>query len=1659
PFTSLTFGGGDLGGTVTDNAGGTSVALAGGTLTVNNNGTMTLNGATVPGTFTFDYQLTNANGVSNISTVTIEVRALPIAQPDALTAIVNIVNNFAAPTLFNDNGSGADTLGSPTATLVSFGGGSLGGAVTDNAAGTTVVAAFAGGDLTVNADGSLTVSNPTTTGVFTFDYRIQNVAGFSDATVTVTINQAPIAQDDAYTFLFNVDQNVAAGAGLFVDNGSGADNLGNPVATLTSFGGGDLGGAVTDNIAGASVALAGGTLTVNADGSWSLTGQPFTPSTFTFDYRLTNAFGTSDATVTLVIQDPPIAFDDTGYTVAVGNTLNVAAGAGVFVDNGFGADNLGTPTATLVSFGGGSMGGAVTDNAAGATVTGGLAGGDITVNADGSFTLANPTTAGTFTFQYRIQNISGFSDATVTIIITQAPDGFDDTDATVLGGTSSPGSNNFHLAVNTSSNGIVNVYVDNGFGADILGGPSAPTDPPADDINNVLLNGVPDPGTGTIGGGAFAIGGTGSIEITTAGDINITPPTNFVGLIEFDYILANSIGVDPTPATVTFAFGQRATCLDDPNYTATSNIEITINAAGGVLANDVGNGIVIEQLQGAAFTAPSTTAATTNGSVTLNADGSFTYEPNAGFVGMDTFTYTINNIFNTPQTCTATIDVTAPMGMIPWFIDNSAAGANLGTFNDPFTSIAAFNAVNNTGVTSPNDDDVIYIFRSTGYNEADGINLDDGQKLFGGGVQFDTVFTADANSSAAYQTFASTAAGANTLIESTGGNGIDLANTNIVEGINIGNTPAGAGINGNGFGTLTLGQVSTVNITGTGQIVNLVTGTLNSTFNSLTTTARPTGTDGIFMNGVSGNLTATTTSVSGGDQHGIQVINSPAGGGTFNFGNTTITTNGSGDNGILLNNNNAAQTIQTTNGTINSTGGEAINATNSNVNMALTNVTSTNSNDDGIDLDGVSGSLTITGLVTVDTPVGVLNSNGITIGTSSATVTINSVDIDNAPSNGVILDNNTGTIDINGGNIDGAALIGVSVLGGTANFSYSGNIGTIVPNTGPAVAIANVTGGAITFDTGTINSTTAVTAGIVSSLNTGGTTNFDGPVTLNTTGAALGVSISNNAGHTTSFTNNTLTITTNNATGFFATNAGTVNTTAGTISTGTGIGVDIDNTTLGMTLTSVTTNGAVNGINLDTTTGSFNVAGDGTMTQNDSGGVILNPTSHGVVLNNATNVTLQSMRIDGINTAGTHGISSTGGQNFVFKGLVVQNINGGLNVVRSSGWRGTDLGGVNQVVDSLFQNFGAAADAAIDLQNTTVGMTSLLIDNSTFQNQNDANGKSVVFIRSLGGINMGTVTVEDSLFTNLRGIGLQTAAEGTSTLVSVLQRNTFRDAVTTGLGGINGLVTSASNSGNHTITIDSNDFDDVQIAAGNAGSLVVTAFDTSTLNATINNNRFIDLDTDGNVVTDAQAIRVVSEQTGGGPVNVTISNNTLNNIGRQAIFISTRNQAPDVDINISNNIIGNLVPVGFTNRDAISISAEDDSNLDVLLTGNNVTSNTTTQEVLNIFTDRVTGGNTPVLNATIDNSSGTGNTFTNSNGGGADNVVIETLDVAETICVNMSGNTIAGVNTIDLTHSGGTFNVTQASEAAMEAANGGANVIPTGTVTFNQPACALPTIP
>ncbi len=504
------FGGGDLGGSVTDNAPGSSVALAGGTLTVNANGSLTLVGPSVAGSFDFEYQVTNASG-SSTATVTIDVEAPPTAVDDMYMTNLNTTLSVPdGPGDLLDN----DDLGFPLATLTSFGGGSLGGAVTDNAPGSSVP--FAGGTLTVNANGSLTLTTPTTEGDFTFDYRITNTKGTSDATVTIQVKNAPVANDDGpYTVATGGTLNVPAGAGppdgLLVN-----DMLGTPAATLTSFGGGSLGGAVTDNAAGATVPLAGGTLTVNSDGSFTLA-TPTTSGQVTFEYRLTNAVGTSDATVTIDVTAPPSAVDDKAaptsmpgndFHTALNTTLNSGASENLMAnyDRGF-------PLADVVSFGAGDLGGAVTDNTAGATVgCGGSC--SLTVNADGSFSFTpNTGFVGIFTFDYRIQNAGGTSDATVELAVGVRPDAVNDVNVPATG----------NVRLNT---------------ANITPTPFSVLD---NDVGDQLL--IVSAPTSTTAGGELSVN-------TSTGEFAYNPPAGFNGTDSFDYIVQNGFGTDMGTVTI-----------------------------------------------------------------------------------------------------------------------------------------------------------------------------------------------------------------------------------------------------------------------------------------------------------------------------------------------------------------------------------------------------------------------------------------------------------------------------------------------------------------------------------------------------------------------------------------------------------------------------------------------------------------------------------------------------------------------------------------------------------------------------------------------------------------------------------------------------------------------------------------------------------------------------------------------------------------------------------------------------------------------------------------------------------------------------------------------------------------------------------------------------
>jgi len=88
----------------------------------------------------------------------------------------------------------------------------------------------------------------------------------------------------------------------------------------------------------------------------------------------------------------------------------------------------------------------------------------------------------------------------------------------------------------------------------------------------------------------------------------------------------------------------------DDAYSVSVNDSLVVSAAGGVLAND-------SDPEGDCLTAVLTVEPTA-GTVTLNANGSFTYTPNAGFTGTDTFLYVADDgELSTEATVRITVEV------------------------------------------------------------------------------------------------------------------------------------------------------------------------------------------------------------------------------------------------------------------------------------------------------------------------------------------------------------------------------------------------------------------------------------------------------------------------------------------------------------------------------------------------------------------------------------------------------------------------------------------------------------------------------------------------------------------------------------------------------------------------------------------------------------------------------------------------------------------------------------------------------------------------------------------------------------------------------------------------------------------------------------------
>ncbi len=154
------------------------------------------------------------------------------------------------------------------------------------------------------------------------------------------------------------------------------------------------------------------------------------------------------------------------------------------------------------------------------------------------------------------------------------------------------------------------------------------------------------------------VNGTAVVNVST-GTITYTPDVGFVGTDVFTYTVDDTDGDTSNAATVTATVSSNMAApiaVDD----GISTSQDTPVGNFVVLANDQANGQTIDVTTVVASDPP-------NGSTVVNqTTGAVSYTPNLGFVGMDVFTYTVDDTDgDTSNVATVTVMVTATSSTAP----------------------------------------------------------------------------------------------------------------------------------------------------------------------------------------------------------------------------------------------------------------------------------------------------------------------------------------------------------------------------------------------------------------------------------------------------------------------------------------------------------------------------------------------------------------------------------------------------------------------------------------------------------------------------------------------------------------------------------------------------------------------------------------------------------------------------------------------------------------------------------------------------------------------------------------------------------------------------------------------------------------------------------
>ncbi len=626
---------------------------------------------------TFYYQLLDNDGDTATATLTITVLDdKPIATQKLKSAsetlyFVNGQEVVTGNLITNNNGFGVSLLGADGAKITSVNGTNpVGGIISTNTTYgtltvyTTAQSGHAVGDYSYALDGTKTAllnrALIQVTDSVTYILKDNDSPSTSSSTlgITITLDQPPTAVDDS--------NGVAALSTLSVNSTNGVlandidPNTGDIIKVSAVNSQSAAVGVATTLPSGAIITLnSNGSYTYNPNGAYDHLAQGVT-STDVINYTIADAAGyTSSANLTITItgvNQAPVANNDS-ETTNKNSVLTITTGASNVLSND-----------TDVNDGDTIVVGTVQGSAANLGVSTKLSSGALlTLNADGSYSYdpnnkfkhlgVGATTTDSFVYKAKDNHNALSNTATVTITIT----GVNDPPVAVDDSSSSTDQNTV-LVVGTGAGNLL----------------ANDSDPNNGDTISV----------GTVQGSDLNVGqqitlaSNAIVTVNADGSFSYDPNGQFNSLglgasttDSFVYQAIDNHGALSNTATVTInitGLNDTPVAVDDSNSTDEDAVLTVGSGADNLLANDsdidVGDTLTVGSVQGSALNVGQALTLSSGALLTVNADGSYDYDPNGQFTSLalgasttDSFNYQAqdnNGALSNTATVTITINGT-----------------------------------------------------------------------------------------------------------------------------------------------------------------------------------------------------------------------------------------------------------------------------------------------------------------------------------------------------------------------------------------------------------------------------------------------------------------------------------------------------------------------------------------------------------------------------------------------------------------------------------------------------------------------------------------------------------------------------------------------------------------------------------------------------------------------------------------------------------------------------------------------------------------------------------------------------------------------------------------------------------------------------------------